>query len=197
MTVTNPGQGGGAGQQYPLPTIGGIVQAGIPNSAITVTGSIALPINTDRYVPFVVAKALTLTEAILEVTAGPAAAGAVQIGLYAANPSTLQPEGPPLVNSQIEVALGFTGDKTQALNVPLPPGIYLSAINLNQAMTIRSLCTSSAWLNPVLGASSLAAGLTVARAFAAFPNPGQAWTTAAYTANPFGHLIAYRWTGGI
>lgn len=150
---------------------------GLPNKGFFSQSTTALAANTDRYFPLYVTTPIVFTSINFEVTTTPATNSNVEIGIYNADLNQ-QPVGGPIYDSgNISVANGFTGIKTvSGTSISLQPGTYLIAINCSVAMTLRELNSPSSFINSSLGTNALGRGFTIARAYAAFPNPGSLWT---------------------
>jgi len=156
----------------------------------------ALAVNTLRYMPFDVTRAQTFDQVVFEVTTAPASNAKVRIGIYAAD-TDWQPTGAPLLDVEVAVASGFTGVKTTAISVPLPAGRYVGVVNVDVAMTVRSVVGDAidVGFNPATSANLLFSTLTVASAYGAMPSP----TPTPYTIPGFGtttmrHVLFWRVT---
>ena len=153
----------------------------------------ALTNGTDNYAPFFVDSNLVVDQLVFEVSTAGSAGVTSRVGLYAAD-KDWQPIGAPLADSGT-IATDTTGVKTYTPTNPiyLRRGRYLSVGNSSAATApiVRALQISQAYLT-TLGSSLTISSYTVARAYAAFPTPGTAWTTTAGAATPAGHFLFFR-----
>jgi len=175
---------------------GGATQYGIPNSALSSTSTLALTANQVRYNWFQVDSAITVSGWQFEVTTGPASSANVRVGIYRAD-NDLQPVGAPLLDSgNVAVASGFTGVKNaSSLSVVLQPGIYLTAVNCNVAMTLRTLVGGGSFVASAFGSGSVVSNFTVSQTFGAFPLTGTKWTTA-NSGSGTSNMVAFQWKLG-
>jgi len=175
---------------------GGSATFGIPDTQFGIsTNTTTLTINEVRYVPFRSFYGRILTAVAVEVQAGPASNANLRIGLYAADFDN-QPIGAPIYDSgNIAVASGFSGVKSlTGLAVPLPPGRYVSCVNCDVAMALRTYYGPTSFLSSGLGAGAFFARGSVAQTYGAFPNPGTVWTTATFGTNPLQNIVIWQWT---
>ena len=79
----------------------------------------------------------------------------------------------------VPVANGFTGVKTAAVSATIAPGPFLIAVNIDVSMGFRTWrgAAINASLDSALASNSQFTTVFVARTYAAFQNPGTAWTT--------------------
>lgn len=175
---------------------GGAQQYGVPTrSLFTSQSTSTLNINEDRYIPFFVDYPVTLNAWQLEVTTGPTGAANLRVGVYLTD-TNMQPTGAPLYDSgSVAVAQSFTGVKTaSSLSIALNPGVYLAVINCDTAMTIRTILTGTNVVAANLGTNAFVQRFAVSRSYAAFPNPGTAWTTISQGTGGYQHFISWQWT---
>jgi hypothetical protein len=146
-----------------------------PVSAST-TGSILS--STDYYAGFLVRSPIVLDQLAIEVVAG--SATNIRIGLYAADLSW-QPVGAPLADSgNLDAITPAVKTYSPSAAIVLPPGRYLTVYNADGTPNLRMVRADSpgaAGYDQALGASPVISTWRVARAYAAFPTPGTAWTT--------------------
>lgn len=136
-------------------------------------------INNDYYMPVYVASPIIVDQLADEVTS--AVVGNHRIGLYRAD-KNWQPIGAPLADSgDISSNAVQVNTYTPGSAIYLARGRYLTVINCSSnAPSLRSLGGSpiqGSSLLSTLGTTAVAAGFFVSRTYAAFPNPGTAWTT--------------------
>jgi hypothetical protein len=172
----------------------GAQQFGIPAADFNNVSTAVLTINEVRYILFKVKYPVTLIAQQFEVTSAPASDAKLRVGIYLAD-TDLQPTGAPVYDLEVAVASGFTGLKTtSSISVPLAVGNYLSAINCNVAMTLRSLFSPTPIILAGMGSSPFAERFSVAQTYpGSFPNPGTKWT-ALTVGTGLQHLVCYQWT---
>jgi hypothetical protein len=175
---------------------GGITEWGVPTSeranAVATTN---LNVNQVRYVWMKVEYPITLTAHQFEVTTAPASNANVRIGIYTAD-TNIQPTGAPLYDSgSIAVASGFTGVKTTSgLSIALVAAVYLVAINIDVALSMRSINVGTTAIDNNMGANALIQKVVAAQTYGAFPSPGTPWTTTNTGSSGMQHSIVWQWT---
>jgi hypothetical protein len=176
-------------------TAGGVLQWGVPGTSFHQISTSALTAGEIRYVPFEIKNATTITSLALEVTTGPTAAGNVAIGIYAAD-GFHQPTGAPVyASAAIPVASGFTGIKSvTGLTTVLAPGLYLLAMNVDQAMTIRIYTGPTTTILNGLGANALATRYIATLAFAVMPTQPIPWTSVVGGVVGTSYFLVAQWT---
>ena len=174
---------------------GGAQQWGIPNALFTATGTSALAAGEVCYIPMLVRDHIKLTAWELEVTAAPAGAANLSVGVYRAD-ADLQPFGAPLYDSgSVAVAGAFTGIKSATgLSIDLPFGIYLIALNSDTIMTLRSFTSGTPIVIAALGASPFGKRFSKTVAQGAFPTPGTPWDTISASAGGQQNLVVWQWS---
>lgn len=174
---------------------GGALQWGVPGSAFTAQNTLALVANQVVYVPMNVLYTHVLTAWELNITAGPAGAANIRVGIYQAD-GTAQPSGAPLYDSgAVPVALSFAGIKTATgLGITLVPGAYLICVNADTVMTLQGFLSSTPFLVAAINATPMIKNMSVAQTFGAFPNPGTPWTAANASSAGILNVVAWQWT---
>lgn len=152
----------------------------IPGVAFVSSTTTTAASGTDVYEPIWVQSPVVCDRLVANVAT--LSVGNMRLGLYAAD-SAWQPIGAPLADSG-DISTGTTGTKTYTPGTPvyLPRGRYLSVRNHSSTPTLNAING-----NPIAGYMASNSGgdpnnngltsLTVARAYAAFPTPGTAWTS--------------------
>lgn len=144
-------------------------------------GGSAIPANTIIFQPFVVAKAITVSDLGVLVTTAQAA-GNVQVAIYA-DGGAAKPTGNALAvtaSMTTAVVTGVQADITGA-NVALAPGLYWMAVNqdnsssafstVGAALHHFSYLVGGSTLNDLFGAAtSYAMRLTLAQTFGTWPD---------------------------
>lgn len=174
---------------------GGAQQWGIPGTEFTVTGVSAMNVNEARYIMFTVRYPLTITAQQFEVSTGPVGAANVRVGIYLAD-ADLQPTGAPLYDSgSIAVAGAFTGLKTtSSLSVFLSPGVYLTVLNVDTALTLRTITSPSPVVLAAIGATPVSQRFSIAQTYGSFPSPGTKWTALNAVSAGLQNIVVYQWT---
>lgn len=173
----------------------GIAHPGLPNTVFQTNGTQAIIANQVRYNGFIVKSPVTLDQLVCEITAT-GTATLLRMAIYAAD-TDWQPTGAPIldagtVSAASAVALSI------AINLALPVGRYLTALNANGTATLRSWRgdgTDGGWgIAPALGAGSQNTIVTATQAFGAFPTPGTVFITAGVVAGntPPTHVVLAR-----
>lgn len=182
---------------YGRPKIGGggAVQDGVPGVQFVALGTSAVTPGVDHYEPFRVLEPVVLDLMAIEVTVSPATDSTLYFGIYVADGDG-QPSGAPLLTDNLVITTaGGLGVKTKAIaSLALPPGEYLLAHNASVAFTCRFVSAPTRAVPPAMGANTLVAQYFVARAAAAFGNPGTAWTAVTTSTVPEIHRLLLRWT---
>jgi hypothetical protein len=137
---------------------------------------------TDYYEPWIAVAPLVIDRMAAEVTTNVASQN-FRIGFYAAT-QDFQPTGPPLADSG-DISTGTTGVKTYDPATPIfcPPGLYLSVLNTDtNSASFRTATRGAPMFTGALAVTGLGGSMGVQRmyvprTYAAFPNPGSAWTT--------------------
>ena len=164
---------------------------------VTFTGASAaatiLTADQDWYAPFYCDTPTVIDRLAFNCTALVAATNA-RVGIYAATVNW-QPIGGPLLDSG-DISTATTGIKTYDPSTPLylPRGRYLTVINSNGAPSIFRYPGALINNGPQssFGASGFAARYTVTRTYAAFPNPGTAWTAVDSGSDPCRYPVLMR-----
>lgn len=174
----------------------GTIEAGVPTSekanAVSTTG---LNINQVRYVWMKVEYSIIINAHQFEVTTAPASNANVRIGLYRAD-SSCQPIDTIIYDSgNIPVASGFLGiKKTSGLSIGIPAAIYLVAINIDVAMSLRAINCGTPAIDTNLGANALIQKVVANQTFGAFPTTGTLWTTTNTGSSGMQHSVVWQWT---
>lgn len=179
----------------PGPVIqGGAALVGVPGATFASITTRAMSVDQVRYYPFRVDAPIIASAVQFEVTTGPSADGNVRVGLYAAN-AALQPTGAPLFDHQVFVNTGAAGVQSQALaSVPLGPGWYVLATNVDQAMTLRAFLGGPSFVAPAMGASGIVQLMYKARAYGPYPTPAAEWSAVTAGTGGFMHVLLLTWT---
>lgn len=193
-TITIPGAA--AAQKLALRS--GVRFWGIPGvRSISSNAGAAMAGGTDAYAPWFPEENITITELGLYVNTAAAGGVTARLGIYAAD-DNWQPTGAPILDAGT-VAVDTTGKKTiTGLSAALTGRTrYLAVINAGGA-GVPNVQTWGGDIGLMGGFPDIVAGgpaleLTVARAYAAFPNPGSAWT-AAPGGSAFRNWFLARWT---
>lgn len=173
---------------------GGALQLGIPGSGFTAISSSALAVNDVRYVFFRVTYAINVTAMYFEVTAAPAGAANVRLGIYALD-TDCQPTGAPIINTSVAVAGAFTGVKSATgLTGVLAPGFYAIAVNTDVIMTLRTFISGCPFVSVGLGATPYLQRVSAAQTFGSLPTPGTPWTTITGSAGGNQNCVLLQWT---
>lgn len=156
--------------------------------------------NSIRLYPFYVYDAVTIDQ--LGVYCGTLSAGGnVQIAIYAADATTLNPTGTALVSTASIDASG-TGSLSAAASLALAPGIYWAATNCDNATnSFGANGSTSTWMSRAIGSATQSSclsggggtlsGYTFAQTFGTWPNlTGQ--TFAELTTSQRIPIIQYR-----
>ena len=119
-------------------------------------------------------------------------AGALgRLGIYNADenwqPTTLVIDAGTVDNSAV-------GLKSIAIDVDLPPGRYLTALNTNFGVVFRTIRSGSRYtgLMDTLGSNPLLAYMFKNTAFVPFPGTGTLWDTVSYGTVGFQHFVFLR-----
>lgn len=166
----------------------------IPGVAPVSLGSTTVAANIDHYAMVVVDTPIIVDQIACEVTTGVAAN--FRIGVYSAN-LDLQPIGAPLADSG-NIDATSPGVKTYTPGTPIymRRGRYLSVVNTaSSSIGLRFYQghVPSGYIDSTLGNAPWFDSLRIARAYAAFPTPGSAWTTeGGAKATPPNHYVFYR-----
>jgi len=181
---------------------GGSASPALPGCVTSASiGTVALAINTDVYAWIYARSDITLTGYTFEVTAAPASNAHLRTGIYLAD-TDWQPAAAtaPILDNEIAVASGFTGQKTSgAISVPLTHGkLYAVVVNVDVTMTVRvenaGVVTGPGAMISTLGASGNLVAVSGARAYGAFPTPGTPWNTAVGgAAAGIRHYVFWTW----
>lgn len=128
------------------------------------------------------------------VSTGPSSAANVRCGIYAAD-SNLQPTGAPLLDSgNVAVGSSATGMFIAAVSpTVLQPGMYLTAFNTSQNLTVRVQRGGITGSNFSQGSNSLILLNYGSQTQGAFPNPGTPWTVPVFGATGMEHMLLLRW----
>jgi hypothetical protein len=151
----------------------------VPGANLYQTGTLTVASGTDYYCPFYLQSAMVVDQLVFDVAT--LSAGNARAGIYAAD-TDWQPSGAPLADSG-DISVNTTGLKTYTPGTPvaLRRGRYLTVFNSSVTPTLNTDLGSMPGLSAVqssgLGSSPFQAEWRVARAYAAFPTPGTAWTT--------------------
>ncbi len=176
---------GTSGTDYgaPIPE-GRYTLSGTPNWSIPGVIPVASPATKAAaqdfilYTPFPVVTPITIDRMAIEVTSAAAAGKVARVAIYNCG-TDLQPT--TLVIDSGDLAVDSTGVKTATVNVSLPAGRYLFAINSNAAPTLRYILGGYGQMSigylPALGATPLISRMAVGSTFAAFQSTGVAYTT--------------------
>lgn len=172
------------------PSVSGLSGLSLPGCAITSVNTAALSNGSIRYAPILVETAITIDQLVIEVTTNVGGTHA-RVGIYAADlnwqPGALVVDGGSLDTGAAAAVVAAT------VNVTLPPGRYLTAINSDGAPTLRRIIGgSNLWgMLPTLGASPLINAISVASAFGAFQDPGVQWASGGVSgsASPPNHFV--------
>lgn len=164
----------------------------LPGVIVTSASTVALAANTVYYAPLAFIAPVTITEAAIEVVTP--AAGNLWIAIYNAA-SGMQPAALAANLGQL-TSIGTIGVKTvPGLNVTLPAGNYLLAVNSDTTPTVRSLRGSPANGSPVRGAFTASPFLSLFRASLNYaptpPSTGVAWTAVSSQSAPTDYLVAF------
>jgi hypothetical protein len=161
--------------------------------ATTVAGA-ALTVNSIRLMPFVLDRAITISDLGVHITTLDAA-GSVQVAIYAHSHATGRPTGNALAATgslSAASASSVSGDITGA-NVLLPPGTYWMAVNSNgstaacktiSAATLHmaALCGTGSLGNVTSGATTNQTSVSIAQTYGTWPDlTGQTFSTATST----------------
>jgi len=176
---------------------GGALQFGVPtNELFTGTvGTTGLNANQIRYVFFKVDYPITITAWQFDVSATPASNANVRVGIYRAD-GAWQPIGAPLYdNGGTAVANGFTGVKSATgLSVALAPGRYLTAINMDIAMSMRAYQVGSRAIDGGMGTTPIVQKVVNSQTYGALPTPGTVWNATNLAAGGMQHSVLWQWT---
>jgi hypothetical protein len=146
--------------------------------------------NTIRLQPFVLSRAVTITDLAAKVTTL-SAGGNFQLAVYANDPATMRPTGSPLAaTGNISTAAVGNIGASLATPVVLPAGIYWMALNQDNSTAIYltssnnangglSSLAGSATLANLGGATSCKTGLNTPQTFGTWPNLSSATFTEA------------------
>lgn len=165
--------------------LAGVTQLSLPGIEGSAVATNTMAANEIRYSPWYVATPITIDSLWVDVSTAGAAGKLIRIGLYNAdggwNPTTLVTDG-------AVAADGATGPRTLSTGaLALPAGRYLTAVNTDGTPALRGMRGSSKYLGyaVALGASPFITNWVVARAYGAFPSPGDAPTTGAASSSLF------------
>jgi len=176
-------------------TSAGTLEWGVPGTSFHGVSTSPLVANEVRYVPFEVKTATVVTALAFEVTTGPTAAANVALGIYATD-GFHQPTGTPVYAApSTTVASAFTGVKSvTGLSVTLQPGTYLLAMNVDQAMTVRTYLAPTPTIVNGLGASPLGIRYYAAQAYSVTPANPTPWTSVTPGTTGLSFGIVAQWT---
>jgi len=157
-------------------------------------GTGALTANVLRTFPLIINKAVTFSALRVQASTGVAATN-FRIGIYTSNASGYPDRLIPGSDT-----LSFDGNSTLvqvgtfSAPITLQPGLYWIAYNASGAPTLRSVVVAAIapvlGFNPAMGANNQYTGRTIARTFAALPDPHPAGAT--LLANTVSPLILLR-----
>jgi len=174
-------------------TSGGTTYYFVPNAHFVAQPTTTIVADFDQYMPWYVDTPIVIDQLAFEVTT---AGTNTRAGIYAAD-RDLQPTR--LLLDSGSIGVGTTGVKTFTFGSPLslPRGRYLTAMNADATgvgvRSYRAGCPSQQGLNP--GATFTYGILyTVGRSYAAFPDPGTAWTAANTSSTPQMNVCVFRVT---
>lgn len=153
--------------------ISGTTHYSIPGVEASSAGTFAISANTIRYAPIYVTTPITIDQMAIEVTTGGAASTTARLGIYNAD---LDWQPTSLVVDAGTVAVDSTGVKIASVNVTLPPGRYLLALNSDGAPTLRRVLGGAMFLGyaNTLGASPFIVIPNTTQTYGVLPNPGTA-----------------------
>jgi hypothetical protein len=167
-------------------SVGGIY-IGVPGVEFSTISTLALIANRDYYFPMYCTSKIVLSDLLAEVTTL-GAGGKARLGIYNAD-TDWQPT--TLIIDAGEIDTSATGIKTASIDITLPPGRYLLAINAKVAATFRVLRGGTIYqnLNPVLSANAFFSGAYGSRAYGAFPAAGTLWSTGTTGTTHFSYVV--------
>lgn len=169
---------------------------GIPGSFVVggnyTTG--ALAINTDNYCFLDIRRTVVLSAIGFNVSTAPASNAVAYLGIYRADSTWQTCAEAPLLDTSISVASAFTGLKSATISVTLKPGLYVSIINVDVAMSVRFAIGGPMIGSPDLSGSSWVSRGTRSRTAGSFPTPGLPWTGNGTTNTGPVPCIFYKWT---
>ena len=158
-------------------------------------------LDTIRYIPMPVTRSVRITSMAVRPAGGSGAAGReATVGIYAAT-EAWQPTGAPLYNA----ALACASDgwkENNGLTIDLTPGMYLKALNVNNAALVlehrRMMMVSGAWAYGSSFGTGFASNWRVASTYVsgALPASPVAWDTVDLIGdqtNPAADYIAIQW----
>jgi len=156
----------------------------VPGAILISQATYAIAANRVNYFPIRVSTPITIDAIVIEVTTAAGAGSKARLGIYNAD-RNWQPTS--LVVDAGEVAVDAIAVVSKAVSQVLPAGRYLLAITSDAAPTLRMLRGPVDSVGPLntLGASALTYAVYVAKAYAAFSDPGTAWNTPSNTTAPF------------
>lgn len=147
--------------------------------------------NRIYYEPIFVEAACTIDSLLVEVTVAGAASTTARLGIYQAD--TNRQPGARILDAGT-VAVDSTGVKTISISQNLARGLYILAFQSDGAPTIRVVQAdlTGGSVQPGMGAAGLVGGTFVNKAYAAYADPGDAWTGIYGSASPLDHRIQVR-----
>lgn len=164
---------------------------GLPGVDFHSVAVVSVSANRLHYAPFYVTTPMNVDRICCEVTGNVQVGALGRLGIYNADenwqPTTLVIDAGTVDNSAI-------GLKSIAIDVDLPAGRYLTALNTNFGVIFRTIRSGSrhTGLMDTLGSNPILAYMFKNTAFVPFPETGTLWDTVSYGTVGFQHFVFLR-----